>query len=242
MRKMMQSLARRLLPAANLEIVLPTGIRVPFGSRDQISRFEEIFLQRSYDSLLDRIPLPATLCDLGCNAGYFPLALEHRKRLKQQTTPTRYLCIDANAECVRIARRSLEHNLPTGTWRVMQGCVGEPGQEMRFHVSKADAHSSVFAKYSYRRTVKMRALDLAALFRETFPDGIDLLKVDIEGAEKFLVTSWGEALNCRRMMVEYHPFCGMSAAQFAARMRELGFTAELFQPELDGEQLGLFAR
>ena len=242
MRKLMQSLARRLLPSAHLEITLPTGIHVPIGSRDQISRFEEIFLARTYDDLLDRIPLPATLCDLGCNAGYFPLALEHRKRLQKSAMATRYLCIDANPDCVKIARRSLSRNLPAGAWRVVQGCVGEPGEEMRFHLSKADAHSSVFAKYSYLRTVRMKALDLTSLFREMFPDGIDLLKVDIEGAEKFLVMSWGDALRCRRIMVEYHPFCGLTAAEFSARLKLLGFEAELFQPELNSEQLGLFAR
>jgi FkbM family methyltransferase len=242
MRKLMQSLARRLLPSAHLEITLPTGIHVPIGSRAQISRFEEIFLARTYDDLLDRIPLPATLCDLGCNAGYFPLALEHRKRLQKSAVATRYLCIDANPDCVKIARRSLSRNLPADAWRVVQGCVGEPGEEMRFHLSKADAHSSVFAKYSHVRTVKMKALDLTSLFRETFPDGIDLLKVDIEGAEKFLVMSWGEALRCRRIMVEYHPFCGLTAAEFAARLKQLGFEAELFHPELNSEQLGLFAR
>jgi hypothetical protein len=110
MRKLMQSLARRLLPAARLEITLPTGIHVPIGSRDQISRFEEIFLARSYDQLLDQFPLPETVCDLGCNAGYFPLALEDRKRLRGRTQPTRYLCVDANPACVEIARRSLERN------------------------------------------------------------------------------------------------------------------------------------
>jgi FkbM family methyltransferase len=244
MRKLMQSLTRRLLPSAHLEITLPTGIHVPIGSRDQISRFEEIFLARTYDELLDQVPLPATLCDLGCNAGYFPLALEQRKRLQGVTTRTRYLCVDANPACLKIARRSLGRNVPAEDWMVVRGCVGEPGQEMRFHLSKADAHSSVFTKYSFLRTVKMRALDLNALFAENFPDGIDLLKVDIEGAERFLVMSWGEALSkfCRRIMVEYHPFCGLTAGEFASRLKALGFAAERFRPEADAEQLGLFGR
>jgi FkbM family methyltransferase len=243
MRKLMQSLARRLLPAAHLEITLPTGIHVPIGSRDQISRFEEIFLIKSYDDLLNHIPLPETVCDLGCNAGFFPLALEDRKRRMGQTLPTRYLCIDANPACVTIARRSLERNVPAGNWRVVQGCVGDPGQEMNFHLSKADAHSSLFNKYSFLRTVKMKALDLDALFQEQFPSGIDLLKVDIEGAERYLVTSWGATLSqfCRRIMIEHHPFCGFTALEFSSRLQELDFVPEIFRPEETGEQVGLFA-
>ena len=242
MRKLMQSLARRLLPAAHLEITLPTGIHVPIGSRDQISRFEEIFLGKSYDSLLSQFPLPETVCDLGCNAGYFPLAIEDRKRRKGQSAPTRYVCIDANPACVEIARRSLERNLPAGRWWAAQGCVGDPGQEMRFHLSKADAHSSLFNKYSFLRTVRMKALDLQALFQEHFPSGIDLLKVDIEGAERYLVTSWGPTLSqfCRRIMVEHHPFCGLTAREFSDRLKELGFVPDSFRPEETGEQVGLF--
>lgn len=242
MRKLMQSLARRLLPAAHLAIRLPSGIQVPIGSRDQISRFEEIFLAKSYDELLDRIPLPATVCDLGCNAGYFPLTLEDRKRRQGQTLITRYVCVDANPACVEIARRALKENLSEENWRVLPGCVGKPGQEMRFHLSKADAHSSVFNKYSFLRTVRMKALDLNTLFQEQFPSGIDLLKVDIEGAERFLVTSWGATLSkfCRRIMIEHHPYCGMTALEFSSRLQELGFVPELFHPEESGEQVGLF--
>ena len=242
MRKLMQSLARRLLPAANLEINLPTGIHVPVGSRDQISRFEEIFLAKSYDEILDRIPLPETVCDLGCNAGYFPLAIEDRKRRHSQTMTTRYVCVDANPACVEIARRSMSKNIAAGNWWVGQGCIGEPGQEMCFHLSKADAHSSVMNKYSFLRTVSMKALDLQALFEKQFPSGIDLLKVDVEGAEKFLVMSWGPTLSkfCRRLMVEHHPFCGLSALEFSNRLTELGFIPELFRPEETGEQVGLF--
>jgi hypothetical protein len=120
--------------------------------------------------------------------------------------------------------------------------VGEPGQQMRFHLSKADAHSSVMNKYSFLRTVSMTALDLQTLFAEQFPSGIDLLKVDIEGAEKFLVMSWGATLSqfCRRLMVEHHPFCGLSALAFSNRLVELGFVPELFRPEETGEQVGLF--
>ena len=244
MRKLMQSLARRLLPAANLEITLPTGIRVPVGSRDQVSRFEEIFLGHAYDEFIDRLGPLESVCDLGCNAGFFPLAIENRKRAKSQAKRTRYVCVDANPACLKIARRALERNLPTDSWEVVAGCVGEPGQKMSFHVSKADAHSSVLTKYSFAKTITMTALDLNAFFRDHFSSGIDLLKVDIEGAERFLVVSWGEALQqyCRRIMVEYHPFCGMTAAEFGARLEKLGFKAEIFQPDATGEQLGLFIR
>jgi FkbM family methyltransferase len=244
MRKLMQSLSRRLLPAAQLEIMLPSGIRVPIGSRDQISRFEEVFLVKSYTELLDQIPIPATVCDLGCNAGYFPLAIEEYKKMKGVTIPTRYVCVDANAACLKIAQRSLEKNLPAENWRVVRGCVGNPGEEMRFHVSKADAHSSVIAKYSFARTVKMKALDLQALFQESFPDGIDLLKVDVEGAESYLVNSWGPTLSrfCRWIMFEYHPFCGLTAREFTDRLGELGFVPASFLPDVNGEQIGLFSR
>jgi hypothetical protein len=113
---------------------------------------------------------------------------------------------------------------------------------MRFHLSKADAHSSLFNKYSFLRTVRMKALDLQSLFQEQFPSGIDLLKVDIEGAERFLVTSWGATLSqfCRRILVEHHPFSGLTALEFSSRLQELGFVSDCFRPDETGEQVGLF--
>jgi hypothetical protein len=89
----------------------------------------------------------------------------------------------------------------------------------------------------------MKALDLDALFQEQFPSGIDLLKVDIEGAERYLVTSWGATLSqfCRRIMIEHHPFCGFTALEFSSRLQELDFVPEIFRPEETGEQVGLFA-
>ncbi len=244
MRKLLQSLSRRLLPAANLEITLPSGIHVPIGSRDQISRFEEVFLAKSYEELLEMIPLPATVCDLGCNAGFFPLAIEHWKRIKGVAAPTRYLCVDANPACLKIARRALKKNVPAENWRLVPGCIGEPGREMRFHVSKADAHSSVMAQYSFSHSIAMKALDLDSLFGEHFPSGVDLLKADVEGAERYLATAWGPTLArfCRWIMVEYHSFCGLSAREFADRMAEHGFVAKLFVPDATGEQVGLFKR
>jgi len=56
--------------------------------------------------------------------------------------------------------------------------------------------------------------------------------------------SWGATLSkfCRRLMVEHHPFCGLTALEFSSRLKELDFVPEIFRPEETGEQVGLFVR
>jgi len=119
MRKLMQSLARRLLPAANLEITLPTGIRVPVGSRDQVSRFEDgssfFCIARTIhkDSGGYHAPQPVQTIGLGCR-------IEHARDVvysdgidldnPQMATPVGVTCrVCERSDCEQRAFPSIRH-------------------------------------------------------------------------------------------------------------------------------------
>lgn len=242
--RFLQSLSRRLLPYANLNLALPTGLRLPITNRGNLFLFQEVFLQPGYLQLLETLPAPKTVCDLGVNHGYFSLACEHSKRLRQDNTVTFYAGIDANPFCLQACQRNFELNLPLGSYVTELGCIGRPGATVDFYVDKNDLNSSALHKTTNSKCHRIPAFDLEAFFKKYFPDGCDLMKVDVQGAEGALLQYWGDTISrkCRAVMLEYHPYCGLKPGEFKAFFQKLGFTAAHFPEGEEGEFLALFVK
>ena len=241
--RFLQSISRRLLPYANLNMTLPTGIRLPVMTRSSLFLFQEVFLQPGYLELLATLPAPRTVCDIGVNHGYFSLACEHSKRLRHIDTVTFYAGIDANPFCVKACQKNYELNLPPGSYVTELGCIGQPGTTVDFYVDKNDLNSSAMQKTTNSKCHRIPAFDLDAFFKKHFPGGCDLMKVDVQGAEGLLLQYWSETIskNCRAVILEYHPYCGIKRDDFKAHFEKLGFTAMHF-PDEEGEFLALFVK
>lgn len=224
LRRLRKSLAWRALPWADLTLNLPTGISFPIRTRQEARLVQEILLGESYRPLLDALDPPRNLVDLGCNAGFFPLFLEHTRRRRAAASPFgRGLLVDANPECLTRCRSALALNRLEAHYELLEGLIGPPGETLAFHISKADGHSSVFHRYCTRRTVRRASLDLDAEIARRFPEGVDLMKVDIEGGEKFLIAHWPQTLRrCRAVLLEWHRFA-IEESELDTRMTELGF-------------------
>jgi FkbM family methyltransferase len=224
-------------------MTLPTGIRLPVMTRSSLFLFQEVFLQPGYLELLATLPAPKTVCDIGVNHGYFSLACEHSKRLRHIDSVTFYAGIDANPFCVRACQKNYELNLPPGSFVTELGCIGQPGTTVDFYVDKNDLNSSALQKTTNSKCYRIPALDLDAFFKKYFPGGCDLMKVDVQGAEGLLLQYWSETIskNCRAVILEYHPYCGIARADFKAHFVKLGFTATHF-PNEAGEFLALFVK
>jgi FkbM family methyltransferase len=192
--------------------------------------------------LLEAIPAPQSVCDLGVNHGYFVLACEHFKRLRGIAAVTQYAGVDANPFCIETCLKNFALNLPTGSYAVELGCVGRPGTMVDFYVDKNDLNSSALQRGKHSKHIRVPALDLEAFLQKHFPGGCDLLKVDVQGAEAALLEFWGESMarHCRAVMLEYHPYCGLNPGEFKARWEELGFKAAHFPEGEEGEFLALF--
>ncbi|MCC7518729.1 MAG: FkbM family methyltransferase [Verrucomicrobiae bacterium] len=227
-RRFLRSLAWRAMPWAGLTLNLSTGISFPIRTRQEARLVQEILLERAYQPLLEALDPPRTLVDLGCNAGFFTLFVEHeRRRRAPASPPARGLLVDANPDCLRRARSTLRLNRLADRFDLVDGLIGPPGEPIEFHISKADGHSSAFHRYCTRRTVRRTSLDLEAEITRRFPDGVDLMKVDIEGGEKFLLEHWAHTLRrSRAILLEWHRFA-LEGDELERRMRELGFELRL---------------
>jgi FkbM family methyltransferase len=112
----------------------------------------------------------------------------------------------------------------------LQAAVAEKSGTMPFHVaSQTNASSLVHKTDTFEETIEVRTLSLADLFRELDLPTVDLLKVDIEGAEIGMLAAAPDALLERvaQMTIEFHDFCGITPAdeveRTLLRLRRLGF-------------------
>jgi len=242
LRRLRKSLAWRALPWADLTLNLPTGISFPIRTRQEARLVQEILLAESYRPLIEALEPPRTLVDLGCNAGFFTLFAEHLRRCRRaaDSPPARGLLVDANPDCLARCRSALALNHLDAHCEILEGLIGPPGEALAFHVSKADGHSSVFHRYCPRRTVRRASLDLDAEIARRFPEGVDLMKVDIEGGEKFLIAHWPQTLRrCRAIILEWHRFA-LEESALERRMDELGFVRRLKRQENDHQATALY--
>lgn len=239
--RFLKSMAWRAMPWAGLTLNLPTGVSFPIRTRQEARLVQEILLAQAYQPLLAPLDPPRTLVDLGCNAGFFTLLVEHeRRRRTPNSAPTRGLLVDANADCLRRCRAALALNRIEEQFDLVDGLVGPPGETLEFHVSSADGHSSVFHRYCTRRTIRRQSLDLDAEVARRFPEGVDLMKVDIEGGEKFLLEHYPSTLRrCRAIILEWHRFA-LEEDAMERRMSQLGFERRLKVQENDHQATALY--
>lgn len=170
-------------------------------------------------------PTPSVL-DLGANHGEF-------SRLLNERFPGSYYLVEANPTLAEEVGRSS----PFVVWNC---AVSPSGGVIPFHLASNDEASSVLplpeaSEYDATAvgTVLVRAASLDEL-RSSLPAGpLDLLKVDIEGAEAamFLAASAETLRSFRQMTVEFHSHASFGygierqVEQVIRKLRGLGFLA-----------------
>ncbi len=240
-RRLAESLAWRLFPYAQLQLRLKSSLVVPVATKSEMATFRELFLEQQYDELLDRLPPPRTVLDLGCNCGYFPLVLHHRARLRgDDPVPIRCVLVDADPAMVARAREVLGLNGLASNAAFVAGLVGARGQTATFHISREGATSSAVVRPSRSRPVRMASVDLEQVLQEHFGGRVDLLKCDIEGAEDHLVRDWHPVLAAAdAVILEWHGF-GIRWPEFADTMRAAGFLPTAERPAKGEFRIVLF--
>jgi len=130
--------------------------------------------------LEERLPAGGTFVDLGANEGYFAVLGARR------VGPTgRVVAVEPQARLAPLIRANLELN--GVTWaRVVEAAVAESaGTRPLFLTASTNTGASSFFRGTryHLPTVEVRTLTLGALLEESGVEEVDLLKVDVEGAE-----------------------------------------------------------
>jgi FkbM family methyltransferase len=171
------------------------------------------------------LPVGGAFLDVGAHAGYFSLLASHRVGASG-----RVFAVEPNPRTFAALQRHLAQNAVGNVLATMCGLADREGV-LGLHLppSQLDYNATVLPRNGWTRTdVPVRTLD--GCVREWKVDRIDLMKIDVEGAEP-LVLAGGEAALMRGVvrhaMIEVNgprlTEGGHGPAALAATLQRLGF-------------------
>jgi len=203
LQRLLQSVAWKTFSWGGAQIKTANKVRVPLRERGDFPALAEIFVQQAYAPLLAALPEPITSwVDLGCNAGMFSAWLYDRACAAGRGMDCRALLVEPG-RCVETAREFVRLNGLAEKFQVVQACVGD-GSPVVFYESKSSTRSSSAIKPPSReKQIRMETRAVTSLLEGHLPQA-DLLKVDIEGAEKFVLREEGILPRFRAGILEWH--------------------------------------
>ena len=154
--------------------------------------------------------------DLGANRGHFAHAVTER--------------FGCHCVAVEPSPEAFKDIPETALISKLQAAVADKSGIMPFHVASESVASSLLHKAaSHKSTIDVPVLSLPDLLGQLCWSRIDLLKIDIEGAEIGMLASCPDDLLRRvaQISVEFHDFCGITprkdVTRTLARLQRLGF-------------------
>jgi FkbM family methyltransferase len=178
--------------------VRPVGIRNPVHLRvgtTDVSTYGEILLRGEYD--FDLPFSPKAIVDAGANIGMASIYFVHRY------PEAKIIAVEAEASNFAVLARNVK---PYPAIVPVHAALWN--QDGEISVSKPDPASGASGNWGFVTRqgagAKVRAITMRTLMEEMQIQTVDLLKVDIEGAEKevFEACDWIEGVRC--FMIELH--------------------------------------
>lgn len=208
--------------------VLSLKMRYPVRSEvflrevgSDIHTFTEVFKEQVYRDLLSHVKECRTVIDLGANIGlaslYFTAHYPHCKLLAVEPHPGTYQMLRMNLKDLISEARC--QTLNAAVWGKEIMLVGESSDEPE-HYSVFAMHEATSASSDELQTI---GLSMPGIIAESGFDTIDILKVDIEGAEVELFkgdVSWLSRV--RSIAIEFHAN-SREASEFDGLMQQHGF-------------------
>jgi FkbM family methyltransferase len=172
------------------------------------------------------LPRGGAFLDVGAHAGYFSLLASH-----QVGATGRVFAIEPNPRTFSALQRHLTQNAVRNVQAMMCGLADREGTlGLYLPPSQLDYNATVLARDGWTRAdVPVRTLDDCV--REWNIDRIDLMKIDVEGAEPLVLAGGEGALThgvVRHAMIEVNgprlTEAGHGPAALADTLKRLGFT------------------
>lgn len=191
-------------------IRLREGVRLRYRlNRGDLQSFREVWLSQTYRFPAD-LGRVETIVDLGANIGLTSVYLARRYQVRRLVSVEP---VPSNAD---LARQNLALNGIEGD--VIEAAVGS-GDGVAYFQDFADSNVGRLAD----RGRKVPTLSMQTILARVGADEIDILKVDIEGAEAelfFRNRSWLRQV--RSLIVEFHP-CYVDPTRLITLLENEGF-------------------
>jgi FkbM family methyltransferase len=161
--------------------------------------------------------------DIGANLGAFAL---YAARRNARTV----LAYEPNGAAFRCLQRNVEANGLSGTVRPRQLAVSAvAGQDVRFPLAPS-VYNRIVPDEETGEFETVRTTSLAEILARDAAQGIDLLKLDCEGAEYDILFSAApsDIARIREIRMEYH---AARETELTAYLRNAGFEITFFRPD-----------
>jgi FkbM family methyltransferase len=178
----------------------------------------EVFAFGEYDFPAISWPAIKTVIDCGANVGSFSLWLSQR-------TNCEVLAVDPNPWVQRMLKDNLSMLGPAA--RILPVAIAGSRGQRGFYDGGFPAISSIVKNESLGEGVLVDTVTLDDLVSSSGFTQVDLLKMDIEGAEGevFKTVSTETLKRIGTAIIECHPSAGVDSGFIAARLSDAGFRA-----------------
>ena len=196
------ALQRRRRPSASSPTAVfdLDGVALEARPRDWCA-IEEVLLDGEYDFVASLFPdrPPARIVDLGANVGAFSA------RCLSLWPHASVVAVEAAADTFEVLARNRRRS-PTRDWTVVRGAVCSEDGTVAFEAAEQSTGSKVVSVDGATNVVSVPAMRLRTLLERHGDGPVDLLKMDIEGAEEAVLEDVPEVLDrIGTLIVEIHP-------------------------------------
>jgi FkbM family methyltransferase len=186
--------------------------------RPGLAILREIYFERAYDAPF-RIDPAGTVVDVGANIGVFTVVAARKLVPRGQV-----IAIEPNPEAAAVLRQNLENNGIENV-RVIEAAASTQDGQAQLYMGSTSLGASTCSNGNGYRSLYVRTVDLSKIINATHT--VDLLKLDIEGAEWPILFDPGTNMwkKIMRIAMEYHlgAAVGKTPSDLAQHLIHLGF-------------------
>lgn len=216
-----------------VELEVVKGVRMHLDARDLVPRniiANGVYEPVTTQTIEDRLPEGGTFIDIGAHIGFHSL-----KAAAKAGSRGRVLSVEPNPDTLRELRSNVRASAANQVLVQPVACSDREGTLQLFAGSLANTGMSSLSKRTAEaegvsgRNFQVRARPLDDLVKEAALARVDVMKVDVEGAEMFVLKG------ARQTLERFHPFLvmevkeeqltamGTSKAAVFAFLKELGY-------------------
>jgi FkbM family methyltransferase len=235
-------LYRRLARWITCEVQLLGEHRLSLDSKFQVNSLQDVFCHPFYWQLYSWLPAaPELVVDLGAHCGHFSMLADVCFRTQFPGSEPHYVLIEPNPKLIRVIEANLGRSGLCRRHQLLRGLVGakRDGKD-RLWVCSRNFLSASLNKGLGTYAVSADYLDLETIIQNR---QIDLLKMDIEGAEYGFVEVYPELLKSTRfVMLELHERAEYRLESVYEAMHRAGLRLRSTPVEHGAARLAMFQR
>jgi FkbM family methyltransferase len=137
---------------------------------------------------------PKVFIDVGAHIGYYTM-------LVHKLGAEKIIAIEPDPRVFRILNRSIEANKLDNIITINRAAYDKSNVKLELHLSTKSGLSSIFSSHLTKTrcgTITIKTITLDEVYRSLNLEKIDVVKIDVEGAESYVLSGANEIINAFR--------------------------------------------